>query len=136
MHGLGAEERKHDFMCLGPDRFRRRNDKNARRNNLAHGPQREMFLEKTLLITELIGKLIVRRDHPLAPGQIQLKNRSIRVRQTHEAGHLASSSMLSMVGFTGGCGIGSNVGRGDFMLIASAPLPRMENRTASCQQEA
>src|SRR6266851_1959273 len=87
MHGLVAEERKHDFMRLGPDRFWRRNDKNTRRNNLAHGPEREMFLEKTLLITELIRKLIVRRDHTLAPGQIQLKNRSIRVRQTHEAGH-------------------------------------------------
>src|SRR6266568_2492149 len=87
MHGLGAEEREHDFMRLIPDRFRRRNDKNTRRNNLAHGTEREMFLEKTFLITEYIRKLIVRRDHPLAPGKIQLKNRSIRVRKTHEAGH-------------------------------------------------
>src|SRR5258708_36591105 len=87
MHGLGAEEREHDFMRLGPERFRRRNDKNTRRYNLAHGLEREMFLEKTFLITELIRKLIVRRDHPLAPGQIQLKNGSIRVRQTHEAAH-------------------------------------------------
>jgi len=34
--------------------------------------------------------------------------------------------MLSMVGFTGGCGIGSNVARGDFVVIAPAPFLGME----------